>query len=582
MPVDQGKKMPVDQGKKMPMDQGKKMPVDQGKKMSMDQGKKMPVDQGKKMPVEHGKKTQQKLQIEKIRSQDKEFTIVEQLEKLDELNRLTFPGQYDEAVSEFVKRWQKLVEEYGYQHMMTVEFFKTDHPYPEPVFPIKIMDDEHYMTQHYLSVAAWNRRHKRSPDFHVLELREEKIIGAVNISGPFDEYPLFQALVDICIYTRTLSVLRLINCSLKKEGVVMLGKNLPRSSVTHLYLDRNPIADEDYSPILKNNTILVHLSLAMCKIGYKGMRALSRVLGPYEGSQQTQNLKSLALDDNNINCFAMKHFAECLRWNSDLIFVSLAGNLIGDQGLDYLSKSLYPRELSQKEINLMNCRYIERIKELEDIVNEELHLPVVEIPNQEVDVFEEDEEEGFQNLFDNKIRERGFVCLLKALREQYVAASGRYPSEKEFNLKIIEYMGNPCPEDYYVFQKIDYYLKQSNKTADHKLSSEPCTCIPLLKSSIDPDTLLLYDEMVEHFKPTEEESDVNEETIAEFECCNEFTEIDYESSLDKETEESDLDEETYQVSETSTDKEELSDECNDSSISTEETEEKKQNIKIIE
>ncbi|XP_014285691.1 uncharacterized protein [Halyomorpha halys] len=523
--------------------------------------------------------------------------------------------------------------------MMTVEFFKTDHPYPEPVFPIKIMDDEHYMTQHYLSVAAWNRRHKRSPDFHVLELREEKIIGAVNISGPFDEYPLFQALVDICIYTRTLSVLRLINCSLKKEGVVMLGKNLPRSSVTHLYLDRNPIADEDYSPILKNNTILVHLSLAMCKIGYKGMRALSRVLGPYEGSQQTQNLKSLALDDNNINCFAMKHFAECLRWNSDLIFVSLAGNLIGDQGLDYLSKSLYPRELSQKEINLMNCRYIERIKELEDIVNEELHLPVVEIPNQEVDVFEEDEEEGFQNLFDeetpkndidpirmrvlqqtcdeflemdphplianvticnkkligggnstlkvlnisyNKIRERGFVCLLKALREQYVAASGRYPSEKEFNLKIIEYMGNPCPEDYYVFQKIDYYLKQSNKTADHKLSSEPCTCIPLLKSSIDPDTLLLYDEMVEHFKPTEEESDVNEETIAEFECCNEFTEIDYESSLDKETEESDLDEETYQVSETSTDKEELSDECNDSSISTEETEEKKQNIKIIE
>ncbi|XP_014285690.1 uncharacterized protein [Halyomorpha halys] len=581
MPVDQGKKMPVDQGKKMPMDQGKKMPVDQGKKMSMDQGKKMPVDQGKKMPVEHGKKTQQKLQIEKIRSQDKEFTIVEQLEKLDELNRLTFPGQYDEAVSEFVKRWQKLVEEYGYQHMMTVEFFKTDHPYPEPVFPIKIMDDEHYMTQHYLSVAAWNRRHKRSPDFHVLELREEKIIGAVNISGPFDEYPLFQALVDICIYTRTLSVLRLINCSLKKEGVVMLGKNLPRSSVTHLYLDRNPIADEDYSPILKNNTM----------------------------------------------------------WNSDLIFVSLAGNLIGDQGLDYLSKSLYPRELSQKEINLMNCRYIERIKELEDIVNEELHLPVVEIPNQEVDVFEEDEEEGFQNLFDeetpkndidpirmrvlqqtcdeflemdphplianvticnkkligggnstlkvlnisyNKIRERGFVCLLKALREQYVAASGRYPSEKEFNLKIIEYMGNPCPEDYYVFQKIDYYLKQSNKTADHKLSSEPCTCIPLLKSSIDPDTLLLYDEMVEHFKPTEEESDVNEETIAEFECCNEFTEIDYESSLDKETEESDLDEETYQVSETSTDKEELSDECNDSSISTEETEEKKQNIKIIE
>ncbi|CAH1388527.1 unnamed protein product [Nezara viridula] len=240
------------------------------------------------------------------------ISVLEELEQLDEANGLSVNDQFDEAVLDFVERWQKLVEEYGYQEIMKVEFFKASHPYPEPAFPIKIMDEETYMTRHYSSVATWSRKQKRPTIFHVIEITDEKVIGGINISGPFNEYPLFQAFVDICINTRTLSVIRLIGCWLKKEGVMMLAECLPRTRVTHLYLDRNPLPDEDYSSILKNNTTLVHLSLAMCKIGFRGLRALSRVLGPYEGLQPTQRLKSLVLDDNNITSLAVQPFAEVI------------------------------------------------------------------------------------------------------------------------------------------------------------------------------------------------------------------------------------------------------------------------------
>ncbi|XP_014240012.1 leucine-rich repeat-containing protein 71-like isoform X2 [Cimex lectularius] len=182
----------------------------------------------------------------------------------------------------------------------------------------------------------------------------------VDVRGILISSQITKAVCSLCAAFDSLKVLRLINCNLKAESIFLLSSLLGDTKVSYLYLDKNPIADQNYHIILKSNFVLQHLSLRMCRIDKKGAMNLASVL--MYSNPEHQRLLSLNLNGNLIDCTGIEELARALRWNRKLLYLSLAGNRIADKGAKALAEILLPFQLTYEELVFRAQRISDRLK----------------------------------------------------------------------------------------------------------------------------------------------------------------------------------------------------------------------------
>ncbi|CAF4243551.1 unnamed protein product, partial [Adineta steineri] len=103
-------------------------------------------------------------------------------------------------------------------------------------------------------------------------------------------------------------------------------------------LDQNKISFEGASIIaagLKDNTTLETLNLEKNSIGDKGVKSLSNVL-----LTKNSSLQRLDINENNITNIGAQYLADLLKITTNLTWLGLHTNDIGDQGIELLVNTL--------------------------------------------------------------------------------------------------------------------------------------------------------------------------------------------------------------------------------------------------
>ena len=86
---------------------------------------------------------------------------------------------------------------------------------------------------------------------------------------------------------------------------------------------------------LKQNTTLEELDFHNNRVSDLGVRSLAEVL-----SSNTSMVKALGLGSNGITDKGAEHLAEMLKTNQTITWLALAGNQIGDRGVQLLADTL--------------------------------------------------------------------------------------------------------------------------------------------------------------------------------------------------------------------------------------------------
>ncbi|KAL4132069.1 hypothetical protein QTP88_009287 [Uroleucon formosanum] len=150
--------------------------------------------------------------------------------------------------------------------------------------------------------------------------------------------------------SKNITRLSLTNFNVNQEVLNNLSKYLKMEEclVNELVLDRINLSNLNYLCCLTPDTKVKKLWLRFCQLKDKGVHYLLDILD--ETSRNTQ-LNSLYLDCNSITCKGAKKLAKVLRTNRTLKSLSLARNLIKDEGAFALVSVLSTFQLNDYETN---------------------------------------------------------------------------------------------------------------------------------------------------------------------------------------------------------------------------------------
>merc|ERR1711963_902249 len=112
--------------------------------------------------------------------------------------------------------------------------------------------------------------------------------------------------------------------------------------------DGNPIKEENWADLLREDSLIQNLSLRHCKITDKGAAGIGRSLGT--AKVQNTKLLSLNLTGNDIGDPGAESLAGGLRMNRSLMSLTLTCNKIGDKGAAKISEALSRFPLSHEEV----------------------------------------------------------------------------------------------------------------------------------------------------------------------------------------------------------------------------------------
>jgi Ran GTPase-activating protein (RanGAP) involved in mRNA processing and transport len=125
---------------------------------------------------------------------------------------------------------------------------------------------------------------------------------------------------------------------------------LIQKECTRLDLGYNSITSEGASILanaLKHNTTLEELDFHNNRVSDIGVHSLAEVL-----SSNTSILKALGLGSNGITDKGAEHLAEMLKTNQTITWLALAGNQIGDRGVQLLADTLAHKNTSLLVLSL--------------------------------------------------------------------------------------------------------------------------------------------------------------------------------------------------------------------------------------
>ncbi|CAF3963655.1 unnamed protein product [Adineta steineri] len=123
-----------------------------------------------------------------------------------------------------------------------------------------------------------------------------------------------------------------------RDMEIVVDEAMNKKQCKRLLLDQNKISFEGASIIaagLKDNTTLETLNLEKNSIGDKGVKSLSNVL-----LTKNSSLQRLDINENNITNIGAQYLAELLKITTNLIWLGLHTNDIGDQGIELLANTL--------------------------------------------------------------------------------------------------------------------------------------------------------------------------------------------------------------------------------------------------
>ncbi|XP_075463773.1 leucine-rich repeat-containing protein 71 isoform X2 [Ascaphus truei] len=146
-----------------------------------------------------------------------------------------------------------------------------------------------------------------------------------------------------------LHVISLWNVGLTNATFASFLDILPHcANVKVVKLDGNPLAQQSYYKLIRDDLLLAHLSLRNNKINDEGARLISEALQSLK--MTNKNLISLNLSFNHIADPGARYIAEALRLNRSLLTLNLSNNQIRDDGAEALAEVLGHLSLTHKEI----------------------------------------------------------------------------------------------------------------------------------------------------------------------------------------------------------------------------------------
>ncbi|XP_025203778.1 leucine-rich repeat-containing protein 71-like, partial [Melanaphis sacchari] len=174
--------------------------------------------------------------------------------------------------------------------------------------------------------------------------------------------------------SKTITKLSLTNYKVNQEILNSLSNYLKMEEclVMELVFDGIDLSNLNYLCCLTPDTKVKKLWLRFCQLKDKGVNHLLDILDETSGKTQ---LNSLYLDCNGITCEGAKKIAQILRTNRTLKSLSLARNLIKDEGAFALVSVLSKFQLNSDETNWKSMQELKSNRILEylmDILTQKL------------------------------------------------------------------------------------------------------------------------------------------------------------------------------------------------------------------
>ncbi|CAH1789534.1 unnamed protein product [Owenia fusiformis] len=146
-----------------------------------------------------------------------------------------------------------------------------------------------------------------------------------------------------------LHTITLWHTGLTGDSIKQLAGFLPLCpNLRNLILDGNPNKTENWHELIKEESLVVNLSLRHNWITDKGATLLAKALGSATGSNT--KLLQLNLTGNRITDDGAIELANGLRMNRTLLTLGLGNNLIGDRGVKKISEMLSRFPLTHTEV----------------------------------------------------------------------------------------------------------------------------------------------------------------------------------------------------------------------------------------
>ncbi|KAI8820107.1 uncharacterized protein EV422DRAFT_578899 [Fimicolochytrium jonesii] len=179
------------------------------------------------------------------------------------------------------------------------------------------------------------------------EGEEEEELQRVEIRGWKVRVEIVEVLASVVPASGTISQLVLWNCGLTAQHIPPLSTPSLLTTLRSLTLDQNPlIPDVHFADLISEDSQIRYLSLRSNNIGDPGAKAMAEML------KGNRALVSLNLWDNRVGAEGAEALAEALKVNQVLASLSLGSNRVGDDGAVAIAKALSNILLPHDEIAL--------------------------------------------------------------------------------------------------------------------------------------------------------------------------------------------------------------------------------------
>jgi hypothetical protein len=178
---------------------------------------------------------------------------------------------------------------------------------------------------------------------------KQETVTEIHIRGWKIDETMMDIFQQCWITMNKLHTINLWSVGLTDTTLELLASFLPNcQNVRTLILDNNPVKNEAWHLLMKDESLIQHLSLRYNCITDVGAEMIGLALGTI--TRQNQKLLSLNLTGNKIADKGAHCIANGLRLNRCLIALSLANNCIGDEGARYFAEVISRFMLSHEEV----------------------------------------------------------------------------------------------------------------------------------------------------------------------------------------------------------------------------------------
>ncbi|CAD5114272.1 DgyrCDS3414 [Dimorphilus gyrociliatus] len=178
---------------------------------------------------------------------------------------------------------------------------------------------------------------------------KQDTVTSIFIRGWKLDVEMLRILKECWMKLEKLHTINLWNSGLNGQTVETLASFLlDCTNIKILILDNNPVKEQNYDLLLREESNIQQLSLRHCSINDKGAENLAKSLGSLH--KTNNKLVSLNLNGNFITDQGASSLARALRLNRCLLSLSLAYNQIGDHGATAFANVISKFELTHEEI----------------------------------------------------------------------------------------------------------------------------------------------------------------------------------------------------------------------------------------